>query len=99
MADDKGTPPGAQAPEDATIITAEHHQGGYASARSANGGGEGVLRDDIRLYLDAVFGGDTGIAVFALGMKPYKDPETGKYKHGYWSETSGEKITFDWPGA
>ncbi len=60
--------------------------------------GEGVERADVRLFLDAVFGDDTGIVVFALGRNPRRNPNSGKYQHDYWSERNRQRIAFAWPG-
>jgi hypothetical protein len=60
-------------------------------------GDEVVPVEDIGSYLNAVFGDDTGFAVFALGMNPRRNPKTGKYRHEYWSESHGLKIAFAWP--
>ena len=89
---------GAAVPEETatSTITNTDQDAGRTHSTSADGPGEGG-RDDIRSYLDAVFGDKTGLAVFAVGMNPYRDPRTGKYKHKFWNERNGEKIAFSWP--
>ena len=58
--------------------------------------GDSVEQSDIRLYFEAVFGEDRGLLTFALGMNPGRDPKSGKYRHGYWSERTC-KLVFHWP--
>lgn len=85
---------GAAVPEESA--TSIDQDAGTAERAGVDGAGKGV-RDDIRSYLNAVFGETTGFAVFALGMNPYCDPRTGKYKHSVWSERNDNRIAFSWP--
>jgi hypothetical protein len=89
----QGTTPG----EDADTTTNTDQDAGRSNSTCADGAGEARRYEDIRSYLDGVFGDDSGFAVFALGMNPRRNSKTGKYKHEYWSEWSGEQIAFAWP--
>jgi putative DNA primase/helicase len=90
----KEAAPPETAPDHTEPTTATNNAADDCDFSSQDRQGE---QDDIRSYLHAVFGHDTGFAVFALGMNPRRNPTTGKYEHEYWSERNGEKITFAWP--
>ena len=91
-----GKGPPHKRPLATNTITNTDKDAGRTHSTSADGADEGG-RDDIRSYLDAVFDDKTGLVVFAVGMNPYRNPRTGKYKHEFWSERNGEKIAFTGP--
>jgi hypothetical protein len=90
------TTPRAEQPGDATN-TSRREEADSTNDIGSGQAGDSVEQSDIRLYFKAVFGEDRGLLTFALGMNPGRDPKSGKYRHGYWSERRGHKLVLHWP--